>query len=419
MAESLLGIGVRAVIAAGWAVNDLRGQGLRGDPLLRAARRSPPGRGGLRPPGRRPSGRRGTSLTWGAYQCYGDPGFRLVARHAASRRRPPQTTGELRRRIQRLGASASDQGRSPDPTPTGTTTGLEHQLRRLRSMALEMGSVGALADLAEVHADLGEYDRAALLYRRVLRRGGREVPLGRWSRPATCSSAGPTAASAEQTVRITIHVAGDDIEVAVLVIVEPTAPTVRRESAKTHFRCDVNELVAVVPEKGVRLVAKRYEQVEIPIAVEIDPDGLTNGSGRDRETHCERGVGETFHARCDKTGGLTNLPVRSKPTSKSGSPSASASPHEAARVGRASATPAVPAASANVPLSFAGGDRAYHRSRRQIRSPSRSSRPRRSQTTPARRTDPSARARIAPPARRHQQRPRARQALSSPRPTAA
>ena len=44
-------------------------------------------------------------------------------------------------------------------------------------MALEMGSVGALADLAEVHADLGEYDRAALLHRRVLRRGGREVPL--------------------------------------------------------------------------------------------------------------------------------------------------------------------------------------------------------------------------------------------------
>ena len=176
VAESLLGIGVRAVIAAGWAVNDLAAKAfattlyselLDGRHLGEAVFSA------------RQEAKRAarTSLTWGAYQCYGDPGFRLVARHAASRRRPPQTTGELRRRIQRLGASASDQGRSPDPTPAGTTTGLDHQLRRLRSMALEMGSVGALADLAEVHADLGEYDRAALLHRRVLRRGGREVPL--------------------------------------------------------------------------------------------------------------------------------------------------------------------------------------------------------------------------------------------------
>ncbi len=176
VAESLLGIGVRAVIAAGWAVNDLAAKAfattlyselLDGRHLGEAVFTA------------RQEAKRAAraSLTWGAYQCYGDPGFRLVARHAASRRRPPQTTGELRRRIQRLGASASDQGRSPDPTPAGTTVGLDRQLRRLRSMALDKGSVGALADLAEVHADLGEYDRAALLHRRVLRLGGREVPL--------------------------------------------------------------------------------------------------------------------------------------------------------------------------------------------------------------------------------------------------
>jgi hypothetical protein len=54
---------------------------------------------------------------------------------------------------------------------------VDRQLRRLRSQALTMRSTGALADLAEVYADLGEYDRAALLHRRVLRKGGREVPL--------------------------------------------------------------------------------------------------------------------------------------------------------------------------------------------------------------------------------------------------
>jgi tetratricopeptide (TPR) repeat protein len=176
VAESLLRIGVRVVIAAGWAVNDqaakafattLYSELLDGRHLGEAAFAAR----------RAAKDTAKSSLTWGAYQCYGDPGFRLVARHIASRRRLPQTAGELRRRIQRLGAAASDQGRTPDPNPAAAAANVSAQLRTYRCLAIRMRSVGALADLGEVHAELGQYDRAALLHRRALRRGGREVPL--------------------------------------------------------------------------------------------------------------------------------------------------------------------------------------------------------------------------------------------------
>ena len=176
VAEALLRIGVRAVIAAGWAVNDyaakafattlysdlLEGRHL-GEAVFEARKQAK-----TEVP---------ASLTWGTYQCYGDPGFRLVARHAATRRRSPQTTTELRRRIQRLRANASDQGRTPDEDPALTRRELDRQLRGYHIMATTVGSTGALADLAEVHAELGAFDRAAVLYRPALRQGGKEVPL--------------------------------------------------------------------------------------------------------------------------------------------------------------------------------------------------------------------------------------------------
>ncbi|HEY8092582.1 MAG TPA: CHAT domain-containing protein, partial [Acidimicrobiales bacterium] len=176
VAESLLRIGVRAVIAAGWAVNDVAAEAFArslysallsgrhlGEAVFDARRQA--------------KAVAKESLTWGAYQCYGDPGFRLIARTVSTHYRTAQTAGELRRRIQRLGTTASDQGRTADADPLATKRSLARQISTLRVQALAMRSTGALADLAEVYAELGRFDWAAVLYRRALRRGGRDVPL--------------------------------------------------------------------------------------------------------------------------------------------------------------------------------------------------------------------------------------------------
>jgi tetratricopeptide (TPR) repeat protein len=176
VAESLLRIGTRAVIVAGWAVNDVAadafartvyGQLLDGLHLGDAVH------------GARLAARDAAphAQTWGAYQCYGDPGFRLVARTPSTKGQPPVTVGELRRRVQRLAASASDQGRGFSPDTDDAKVEHDDELAELADRARELGSSGALAELADVHAELGHLRTAAGLYQEALGQGGRDVPV--------------------------------------------------------------------------------------------------------------------------------------------------------------------------------------------------------------------------------------------------
>lgn len=95
LAEQFIRMGVRAVVAAGWTVNDaaaldfaitfydalLEGQTF-GDAVQEARKKVFEQHPGVN--------------TWGAYQCYGDPGFRLLNqdRAAAPRSEPLHSTGE-------------------------------------------------------------------------------------------------------------------------------------------------------------------------------------------------------------------------------------------------------------------------------------------------------------------------------------
>jgi hypothetical protein len=117
------------------------------------------------------------SLTWGAYQCYGDPGFRLASRTSGRRPGEPKTKGDLRRRVQQLHARASDQGRSAAADPEKTKADLHKALKELAGRAVRLKSWDILADLAAAWADLSEFERAIGLYERALSRGGSEVPL--------------------------------------------------------------------------------------------------------------------------------------------------------------------------------------------------------------------------------------------------
>ena len=76
VAQALMSIGVRAVVAAGWSVDDSAAlafattfyEQMLGDADLGDAVRA----------ARRKASETGSSMTWAAYQCYGDPAYRLA-----------------------------------------------------------------------------------------------------------------------------------------------------------------------------------------------------------------------------------------------------------------------------------------------------------------------------------------------------
>ncbi len=173
--RALLQLGVRAVAVAGWAVDDDAAkefaarliEGLaEGDDFGAAVTNA-----------RQEAWKKAPhSLTWGAYQCYGDPGFSLAPRP----RRPGgdvHTVGELRRRTRRLASTASDQGRSASSNTIARRDEIGEQLEKLEQRAGELRAEEVYADLAEVWADLLDFDHAIRLYRSTLAQGGSSTPV--------------------------------------------------------------------------------------------------------------------------------------------------------------------------------------------------------------------------------------------------
>ena len=81
--------------------------------------------------------------------------------------------------------------------------------------------------------------------------------------------------------------ATDEVEVAVLVEVEPHRADGLARVGESDLRGDVRETAAVVTEERVGLVAERDEEIEIAVAVEVDPRGLSDRAGG----HHEAGIG--------------------------------------------------------------------------------------------------------------------------------
>jgi CHAT domain len=176
VARALVRLGVRAVVVAGWAVDDRAASDfatqLYTDMLAGADF------------GNAVTSARETAwstasgaLTWGAYQCYGDPGFRLSPRGATHAGSLPTTKGELRRRVQLLQARASDQGRSAVTDGLQLSTRLRDDLAELEERAEALGAWDVMADLAGAWGEVLEFDRAIALYQAALQRGGSAVPI--------------------------------------------------------------------------------------------------------------------------------------------------------------------------------------------------------------------------------------------------
>ena len=174
--RELLKAGVRAVVVAGWAVDDTAARSFSEHLYTELLAGSD---FGIAVSGARHAAweteRR--SLTWGAYQCYGDPGFSLTTRAYRRDESEVHTVGELRRRIQRLFSVASDQGRSAAIDTEASAQQVRSDLRDLQACAMKLKSSEALAEVAETWAELMEFRSAIRMYRLALERGGSDVTI--------------------------------------------------------------------------------------------------------------------------------------------------------------------------------------------------------------------------------------------------
>jgi beta-lactamase superfamily II metal-dependent hydrolase len=204
LARQLIDSGVRAVVAAGWAVDDdaaiafahelyraMLGGAAFGDAVHRA-RRAADVAAQRRPP-KADGSPRIPSSTWGAYQCYGDAGYRLPVdptRERTQRTFPiPLTIKEAIRRIERIvsqiefiGVGSRAGGQPSDGDDERDRA--ERELVVIHESAVEAHWFDDSAagqrlceQFAEAWAALGDHERAVELYRKALGSGQGSVRL--------------------------------------------------------------------------------------------------------------------------------------------------------------------------------------------------------------------------------------------------
>jgi beta-lactamase superfamily II metal-dependent hydrolase len=174
VSRELMRIGVRAVVAAGWAVDDeaaavfaetLYGRLLRGEFFGKAVHQART----------RVRDRFPDSMTWAAFQCYGDPGYALEPPRPADREPPDLvSTDEVVRRLQTIRVLASKIGLSDCDDITARESELLDECHDLRARleGTRMWKVpwetpSTLYELGATYAQLGRYAEAVACHRRA------------------------------------------------------------------------------------------------------------------------------------------------------------------------------------------------------------------------------------------------------------
>ena len=171
LATEFIRMGVRAVVAAGWAVDDGAAKVfagrfyqalLRGDPFGSAVRQARKAAYQARP---------GTN-TWGAYQCYGDPDFSLVTHSTPSRGGVEAlhfaSINELVNAIENLGSTLKDKGGRDVTWEIERLERYQEYGREKGWSAAGDGRVGLA--LARSYAEAEAFDRAVELFDSARRR---------------------------------------------------------------------------------------------------------------------------------------------------------------------------------------------------------------------------------------------------------
>jgi len=165
VAEQLLRNGVRAVVVAGWAVDDFAAAEfatklyeslLDGYAFGEAVSRA-------REAARNADGDR--SNTWGAYQCYGDPDFELVAREAQQKKpQVPVSAGQL---VREFDLAAAKAGGATTEAALKAIAADVNVLQAASGDLLDDGRV--LEALGRALSELGRYEEAVSVYEQALR----------------------------------------------------------------------------------------------------------------------------------------------------------------------------------------------------------------------------------------------------------
>ena len=192
LARALMGIGVRAVVAAGWPVGDaaakrfattLYEQLTEGRTFGEAVTEARAASAAL------------SETSWAAYQCYGDPTFVLRGRsHEPTPTITPVSVSDLRARLGALRTRAADISR---PKPGGTDNRreqLSETFRGLRDWVEESPYAqdpGVRRELALTARELADFETAAHWYRSfaLVPGTGEGRPSGRAARVCTGSAA--------------------------------------------------------------------------------------------------------------------------------------------------------------------------------------------------------------------------------------
>lgn len=173
LSRELTEMGVRAVVVAGWAVSDrpaaefaraFYSRMMDGDPFGDAVRIAR---------GVAFGADRGSSNTWAAYQCYGDPAFRLKEAGARSAPLPaPVSADEMQRRLEEIEVAARD-------ADDAYKLVLSQQVQAQYDLAgREWPTKSRMwTAFGWAHATLGEVEPAIKAYRRALDRQDGLAPL--------------------------------------------------------------------------------------------------------------------------------------------------------------------------------------------------------------------------------------------------
>src|SRR4051812_32120093 len=178
LATQFITVGARAVVAAGWAVDDgaaktfatefyremLRGQ-LYGDAVQTA--RSVTYR------------KHGSTNTWGAYQCYGDPSFSLLTGDAVWSEDSFVSPTELSVWLERQAHAARERGTSEE-----LLTALER--REAATPSSWWSSASLCATAGDAFSEAGHFDKAIDYYERVLNAEKATAPLSALEQLANC-----------------------------------------------------------------------------------------------------------------------------------------------------------------------------------------------------------------------------------------
>ena len=98
---------------------------------------------------------------------------------------------------------------------------------------------------------------------------------------------------AEEAVGITILIRHVQIEIAILLVVEPNSTYTLPRIGQPNTRCDISEHAGAVAIQHVGAITKRHEQIKVTVAIDIEESRLTHCAGLYRQPTGRRDIGES------------------------------------------------------------------------------------------------------------------------------